>query len=194
MSTNPFEHDTYELRRKILRIFGGAFYVYDPDGQLAFFSEQKSFKLREDIRLYADLDQAIELLTIQARSIIDFSAAYDVVDTVDNERVGTLRRRGFKSMFRDEWEILDADEQPLGRIIEDSMTMALLRRALTNLVPQKFRIECHGRTVGTLRQNFNLFAPRIRIDFSMDPDHSLDRRLGLAAAILICAVEGRQAD
>jgi len=30
------------------------------------------------------------------------------------------------------------------------------------------------------------------VDFSMDSAHQLDRRLGLAAAILLAAIEGKQ--
>ena len=45
------------------------------------FSEQKMFRLREDIRVYSDESKSQEVLSIKARQILDFSAAYDVVDT-----------------------------------------------------------------------------------------------------------------
>ena len=46
-----FELTNYMIRRKVFRIFGGAFHIYDPAGQVVGYSKQKAFKLREDIRL-----------------------------------------------------------------------------------------------------------------------------------------------
>ncbi|NIA15532.1 MAG: hypothetical protein GWP08_15830 [Nitrospiraceae bacterium] len=52
-----------------------------------------------------------ELLCIQARSILDFSAAYDVVDSTTGEKAGALKRKGLKSILRDAWIIMDADDR-----------------------------------------------------------------------------------
>src|SRR6185503_8752410 len=98
---------TYVIRKKVLKLFGGAFHIYGPGGELLFYSKMKAFKLREDIRLYTGEDMQTEVLTIQAREIFDFSATYDVVDATSGERVGALRRKGGRSMIRDEWAILD---------------------------------------------------------------------------------------
>jgi hypothetical protein len=44
----------------------------------------------------------------------------------------------------------------------------------------------------TFQQNFNPFLAKIDLDFSSDVNGLLDRRLGIAAAILLCAIEGKQ--
>jgi len=75
-------------------------------GNLVMFSEQKMFRWKEDIRVYADESKMREVLSIKARQIMDFYAAYDVVDTEMNQKVGALRRKGWRSMVRDEWEVL----------------------------------------------------------------------------------------
>jgi hypothetical protein len=41
-------------------------------------------------------------------------------------------------------------------------------------------------------QNFNPFVTKINANFSEDTRGLLDRRLGLAAGILLCAIEGKQ--
>ena len=190
MASERFEHDTYLIRKKVFKIFGGAFHIYDSQGGLAFYSKQKAFKLKEDIRVFTGEDMTEEVLYIQARQIVDFSAAYDVMDSAAGEKVGALRRRGWKSIVRDEWILLDAADNEIGRIKEDSL--ALVRRLLCKLIPQKFHVEIGGQTVCTLKQKFNPFVLKIRIDFSLDTERLLDRRLGIAAAILLCAIEGRQ--
>jgi uncharacterized protein YxjI len=190
---NPiFQHPTYLLKRQAIALTG-KFRVYDPLGNLVMFSEQKMFKLREDIRVYAEESKMQEVLSIKARQILDFSAAYDVVDTAMNQKIGVLRRKGLRSLLRDEWEVLDENDNLKGLLFEDSMGLALLRRFLLgNWLPQNYDMTFGQTRVADLRQNFNLFRYELNLDFSMDVSHQLDRRLGIAAGILLAAVEGKQ--
>ena len=190
---NPiFQHPSYLLKRQAIALTG-KFRFYDPMGNLVMFSEQKMFKLREDIRVYSDEAKTQEVLSIKARQFIDFSAAYDVVDTGMNQKVGVLRRKGLRSLLRDEWEVLDAGDNLKGLLFEDSIGLALLRRlVLGHWLPQNYDITFGQTRVADLKQNFNLFRYELNLDFSMDVTHQLDRRLGIAAGILLAAIEGRQ--
>jgi len=191
---NPiFQFQKYFLVRQVFALTG-KFRFYDPKGNLVMFSEQKIFRLREDIRVYKDENKSRELLSINARQIIDFSAAYDVVDTAMDLKVGALRRKGLQSMLRDEWQILDANDNQIGVLFEDSMGKALLRRFLLGAwLPQDYDISFGERRVADLKQRFNLFRYELDIDMSMGMD-LLDPRIGIAAGILLAAVEGRQRD
>ena len=51
--------DHFLLRRKFLKIFGQSFHVYDANDQVCFFAKLKAFKLKEDVRIYADTDQQL---------------------------------------------------------------------------------------------------------------------------------------
>jgi uncharacterized protein YxjI len=186
-----FQFNQYLLKRQVFAL-AGKFRVFDPSGRLLLFSEQKMFKLREDIRVYADEAKTQEVLAIKARQIIDFSAAFDVIDSATGQKVGALRRKGLASMLRDEWEILDVNDTVRGRLFEDSMGLALLRRLLTNLVPQNYDLLFGETRVADYKQNFNPFTYELNIDFSMDTLGQLDRRIGIAAGILLAAIEGRQ--
>jgi uncharacterized protein YxjI len=187
-----FQFPQYTLKRQVFALTGKLRF-YDPQERLVLYVEQKMFRLREDIRVYSDESKSQEVLLIQARSIIDFNAAYDVIDSAYGQRVGTLRRKGWQSMMRDEWEVLDANDQPVGMLFEDSMGQALLRRFLLgSLLPQNYDMTIGEARVADLRQEFNLFAYRMLIDFSMDTAGKLDRRLGIAAATLLAIIEGKQ--
>ncbi len=189
---NPaFQFKQYLLKRQVFAL-AGKFRFYEPGGRLVLFSEQKMFKLREDIRVFSDESKSQEVLMIKARQIIDFSAAFDVVDSALGQKVGALRRKGLASMLRDEWEILDVNDAVIGSLFEDSMGLALVRRLLTNLVPQNYDITMGTDRVADLKQNFNPFTYELNLDFSMDVNQRLDRRLGIAAGILLAAIEGRQ--
>ena len=190
MST-AFQYNQYLLKRQVFAL-AGKFRFYEPGGKLVLFSEQKMFKLREDIRVFSDESKSQEVLMIKARQFIDFSAAYDVVDSATGQKIGALRRKGLASMLRDEWEILDVSDNVIGKLFEDSMGLALIRRFLSNLVPQNYDITMGADRVADLKQNFNPFTYELNLDFSMDINHRLDRRLGIAAGILLAAIEGRQ--
>ncbi len=190
---NPiFQFPNYLLKRQAIALTG-KFRFYDPSGRLVMFSEQKMFRLREDIRVYSDESKLQEVLMIKARQILDFSASYDVIDTEMNQKVGVLRRRGLRSLLRDEWEVLDANDRLIGKLFEDSIPMALLRRFLLGKwLPQNYDITFGDVRVADLKQRFHLFRYELDLDFSMDTSHLLDRRLGIAAGILLAAIEGKQ--
>lgn len=192
---NPiFQHPHYLLRRQAIALTG-KFRIYDPMENLVMFSEQKMFRWKEDIRVYGDEAKTREVLSIKARQIMDFSAAYDVVDSEMNQKVGALRRKGLRSILRDEWEVLDENDNVKGLLFEDSMGLALLRRLVVgSWLPQNYDITFGTTRVADLKQNFNLFRYELNLDFSMDVARTLDRRLGIAAGILLAAVEGKQSN
>ena len=138
--------DRYLIRRKVLTIFGAKFHVYDGHGKVIGFSKQKAFKLKEDIRFFADETMAEEKLLIQARQVVDFAAAYDVVDSATGAKLGACRRKGWTSILRDSWEILDENDTPIAKVQEDSALKATLRRFLSNLIPQHYHIRDKRRS------------------------------------------------
>ncbi len=189
MAASLFELDHYLIRRQVFKFMGAGFHVYDKDGKLVGYSKQKAFKLKEDIRVFADESQRKELLWIQARQVIDFNAAYDMVDCESGAKVGTARRKGFSSMFRGFWQLYDAYGQQVASLKEDSAGMAMMRSFLKNLIPQKFHTEGGGGQV-VFKQHFNPLIYRLEV--SIPQSCTLDYRLVLGTAVLIAAIEGRQ--
>lgn len=187
-----YGHNKYLLKRQLFSFLGSKLRVYDPAGNMVLFVHQKAFKLREDIRIYADETMAHEILSIKARQIMDFSAAYDVFDNTTGTKVGAFRRKGWSSMIRDTWKVLDINDVQIGEITEDNVTLALVRRFLSNLVPQGYDLMMTAGKVADFAQRFNPFVYHLEIDFGMDATGALDRRMGLAGAILLATIEGRQ--
>lgn len=191
MPSNDLAWDlpAYRIRRKVLKLFGASFHVYDGERVIGFCAQQ-AFKLREDIRLFADESKQRELIWIRARQIVDFAACFDVVDSSTQQKVGALRRRGFASIVRDSWEVLDNEDRPIAKVQEDSTVRALVRRVLTNLVPQTFRLQAQQGSGAEFRQRFNPFV--YSLDVTVPADPGVDRRLVFAIAVLLAAIEGRQ--
>src|SRR5215472_11974196 len=186
-----FQQDTFAVRQKIFAL-APCFYIDDHMGNALAFLRKKVFTWKDEIRVFTDETQSMELLHIKARKIIDWGTAFDVTDSINHQKVGVLKRRGWKSVMRKEWIIMDALDQEIGRIQEDSMMLALVRRFVLAFIPQTYSFEIAGQPVGTAEQNWNVFAPKMRVDFSSDPGKRLDRRLAVASVVLLMAVEGRQ--
>lgn len=200
--------EQYTIRRKILTFFGSSFHVYDPSGNVVGFCRQKAFRLRENLVLYTDESRSETLLTLRARQVIDFGATYDVdipgpTPADPTARIGSLRRRGFKSILRDSWQILGPSQdpgaatEPIATLQEDSPGAAAARRFLPLVAlvfPQTYHVvTSDGRHIATLRQHFNPLVYRLGVRIEQ-PDDRIDDLLILGAACLIAAIEGRQRD
>lgn len=180
----------YLIRRKVFTFLGQEFHIYNPQQQLIGFCRQKAFKLKEDIRIYSDTSNRYEILSIKARNIIDFSACYDVVDSVSGCYLGAWRRKGWSSMIRDRWEMLDCNGNVVAELNEDSMGLALIRRLLCNLIPQSYDLTNMYGVQASYKQRFNPFIFKIEVKIS--PAFQLHPYLILAGGILLAAIEGRQ--
>ncbi|HEY4687324.1 MAG TPA: hypothetical protein VIH20_03845 [Candidatus Subteraquimicrobiales bacterium] len=190
MELNELLAQPVTFRKKVFKLGGNKVSVFDPQGGLVLFVKQKAFKLKEDIRVYSDDSLKEERLLIKARKIMDFRAAYDVIDPKTNAKVGALRRKGWSSIIKDQWEMLNADDQPIGSISEDSTALALVRRFLTNLIPQSYGFNVNGHKVAELKQHFNPFV--LKASLTVSPDNGFDPRIALAGAVLLMTIEGRQ--
>jgi hypothetical protein len=191
MSTDGTE---FTIRKKILTVLGAKFHIFNTQGQVIGFCKQAAFKLKEDIRVYTDESMNRELLRIGARSIIDFSAAYDVFDSLSGTKIGALRRQGLKSLVRDAWSVLDDADREIGQIVEDSTLMGLVRRVIPwgNMIPQKYMLRQgdSGPAFAEFRTHFNPFVYRLSVNVL--PSCPVNPHLVLAGGMLLAAIEGRE--
>lgn len=196
MAIRPAPGEQYTVRRKILKIFGAAFHVYDSDNNIIGFCKQKAFKLKEDIRLFTGEDMDDELIVLRARSIIDFGSTYDIT-MPDGTTLGSLRRKGLKSSFvRDEWMMFDDEGAQIALIREKGAIASILRRVhelFSVVMPQQYEIvrTSDSLAIAELRQHFNPFVFRLGVKI-MEEDEQLDDLTLLGTACLIAAIEGRQ--
>lgn len=181
----------FTAKRALFSFFGRVFRVYSPTGQLRFYVKKKAFRLKEEINVFSDEAQSTVALVIRARSVFDFGATYDVTSSGSGEVIGSCRRQGLKSIVRDEWTLLGTDDAVIGKIQEDSMILAMLRRfILHSLLPQSFSVFEGSEQKGTIAQRFNPFQLAYDVDCSRAT--GLDDRLLVAAVVLLMSIDGRQ--
>ena len=182
-----FQMNQYVIRTKYFRIFGGAFYFEDLQGNVVAYSNQKRFKLKEDIVLYSDESCTTPLIQIKARSVFDIATTYDIINPQDLTTLGSAKRQALKSIFKDTWTINDSSGSPYATFVEDSIS--ILRRFIP-LIPAKYHFEVPGQPEILMQQGFNPFIKRTQV--TIPPSHTLDRKVIAAVALLSSAIEGRQ--
>lgn len=181
----------FTAKKALFSFLGRVFRVYSPSGQLRYFVKKKAFRLKEEINVFSDESQSTIALVIRARSVFDFGATYDITHSSSGEVIGSCRRQGLKSIVRDEWTLMGPTDLAIGKIQEDSVMLALLRRfILHSLLPQSFTVYEGDEPKGTIAQRFNPFQLAYDVDCSRAT--GVDERLLVGAVVLLLSIDGRQ--
>lgn len=190
MTTSLVEYkNRYVAKKALFSFLGSTFRIFDTAGALQFYIKQKAFKLREELNVFADEAQKVKRLTIKARSISDFSGGYAILDATTGETLGVGKRHGLKSLFKDEWSILDETDTAQGKVVETGGFMILLRKFL-KFIPQKYEVQWKGAVVGSIQQQFNPFQLAYNVDFREGT--GFDPRVGVGMVVLLLAIESGQ--
>lgn len=201
MTSNRFAHDAFfvdQLIRPIANLYRIS--VLGPDGASAgeplAFVRQKKLALKEDIRFFADDSEHEELFRIKARQVFEVRGRFDVT-TPQGERIGSLEKVFGRSLLRSTWRVHDALEQEVAYVQEKSTPVAILRRLIDfvpygELVPIlfQFTVQMDGREVGELRRPVGL-RDRYILRLGGDPERRIDRRLAVALAVALDALQSR---
>ena len=86
--------------------------VSDAAGNVVLYTKQKAFKLKESVTVFADVEQTRPLYNINADRVLDFNAKYNIADAWGNS-IGAVARKGRKSLWRAQYEVLDGGGQPM---------------------------------------------------------------------------------
>lgn len=201
MTDDRFAHDSFfidQLIRPIANLYRISTLGADraSAGEPVAFVRQKKLSLREDIRFFGDETESEELFRMKARQVFDVRGRYDVT-TPEGERIGVLEKVLGISFLRSTWKVHDANEQQVALAQEKSIHVALLRR-LIDFVPYgefvpilfQFTILIDGRAIGELRGPMGV-RDRYTLTLGGDADRRLDRRVGIALAIALDALQSR---
>ena len=171
------------------------------DGEAFCFVEQARFKFKEDIRFFTGPDKAHELLRILARQRFDPRARYDVT-APDGEKVGEIQKVFGKSLLRSTFTLFDGAGSEVCTVRERSVPVALFRRLIGFVpyvevladwlpIPYDFEFLRGDELLGVHRRRRWKWVDVYDIDLTHDTGRRLDRRLVLAAAVGMDALQAR---
>ena len=211
MAVNPNDHDVFLLRQRVKLVIN-QYEFFLPGGdespgipettaQDVCFVEQKRFKFKEDIRFYADDSKAREILRIKARQRFDPRATYDVTDELDG-KIGSIQKVFGASLLRSTYRVNDAGDNEVCICTEKSLGVALFRRAVGFIpyvenfakwlpIPYHFDLKRGEQVIGTNTRHTWKIRDVYTIDVTGDPQRTVDRRLVLALAVGMDALQAR---
>lgn len=96
------------------------FTAQDANGQTVAYVKQKLFKLKEDITVYDNENKTVINYKIKADKWIDFSTAYSITNNRGKE-IGKVARKGWASMWKAHYELIDQFQRPQYHIREESV-------------------------------------------------------------------------
>jgi uncharacterized protein YxjI len=197
---DPNQHDRFVLRQRIRPIVNQYEFSLAENGDQPFcFVQQARFKFKEDIRFYTDESKSVELMRIKARQRFDPRATYDITGA-DGTKIGEIRKVFGASLIRSTYEISSPTATVTAQ--EQNLLVALFRRLVGFIpyvgdfadwlpIPYHFDFLRDGQVVGTHKRRIGKFRDIYDIDISADPARALDRRLVLAAAVGMDALQAR---
>jgi hypothetical protein len=106
--------------------------VSDSTGELAMYIKQKLLKLKEEVTVFAEREQQTPLFKINADRVIDFSAKYNFSDA-SGAPLGSMKRRGMKSLWKSHYDIFESDEEPDMTIQEENPWVKVLDSFFQNI-------------------------------------------------------------
>ncbi|KAF0107675.1 MAG: hypothetical protein FD146_1709 [Anaerolineaceae bacterium] len=185
-----FSFNNYTIKPQGLSI-GGKYRALDPHNEPALHIEHKTRWSApfNTYHVYADDKKKQEILLIEESEHGGFPDFYAVTDPAGNEKVGGIGV-DWKNWFEDAWGITDAQGTIIGRVREKSAGRAILHQLTEGFVPQIVNIIMGDQVVAELRQKSVMIGHHLLVDFSGDAAGRLDRRLGLAIAIVVAARQG----
>jgi len=90
--------------------FSNDFLAYDANGNTVAYVRQKMLKIFEEVQVYSDDSRSELNYTIRANKWLDFSATYTFTNRMGFE-IGRIVRKGWASLWKSHYEILDERQQ-----------------------------------------------------------------------------------
>lgn len=174
------------------------FTATDADGRVVAYVRQKMFKLKEDIQIFSDETKSKVDYSIKADRWLDFSAAYAFYDQ-DGTRFGKIARKGWRSIWKAKYELIDENDNKQYLITEESAWVKVADSLLGEIPilnfftgylfnPSYLVINNDGQAVVRLKKLPSFFGRNFQIDREegqIDSDDDDRIMLGLMMMILL---------
>ena len=165
-------------------------------GPLVAYVRQKRLAFKEQITVFADENENQLLFQIKARRMIEIGGSYDVT-AADGSPIGVLEKQFKRSLVRSTWSVKDPSGAEVMWAQETSAAIAILRRVKEVFpyadmipLPYGFSFTRNSVEIGTFRRVMSLRDQYV-MDLSADVEKAIDRRLAIALAIALDALQGR---
>jgi hypothetical protein len=173
------------------------FTAIDQSGNILAYARQKMFKLKEDIEIFTDESRLQLAYRIRADRWLDFSASYAFTDHQDNV-LGKVGRKGWKSIWKAQYEIFDRDNNMLYHIREKNPWTKVFDNLLGEIPvlgmatgylfnPSYIITDLGGQELAELKKEPSMFGRHFTLQKTghIIPEHQEVIMLGLTMMLLL---------
>lgn len=168
--------------------------VTDAQGEVLAYVQQKLFRLKEAVTVYADPSKQRTNYEIRADRIIDFSASYHFRGA-GGAKLGGVRRRGMRSLWRANYEVFDSAEQVHFTITEANPWVRMIDSLLSGVPGLEFftgyflhpsyNVAQHGKTVARITKQPAFFEGRFTVERYQAVSEADEERILLSLMMLV---------
>lgn len=169
-------------------------------GSPLLYVRQRRLKLKEELTFWADADRSTPVFSVKADSAFDPWARYVVRDP-NGQEIGSISKEFGRSLARSTYTVANGNVTDV-EVAERSAGVAIFRRivhfipVVNNIadylpIPYDFDFRRGGRLIGTHEKLRWKIRDRYILDLSADAEKALDRRVAVALAVLLDAVQAR---
>ena len=161
-------------------------YVLDAGGADVCYMKQKLFRLREKVEVFSDSSRTKLLSTIQADRMIDFNSSYSF-HMADGTTLGSVRRRGIRSLWSAHYEILDGagnlvfeirEQNPIIKFVDGLISGIPLVGMFTGyFLHPRYAVMQNGSPVVSMTKTPSFIEGRFVIEKSADLDAQSELRI-----------------
>ncbi len=171
-------------------------------GTLIAFAQQKRFAFREKFTLYTDESKSTVLLEVQARTVMDLGARYDIKDKAGSV-IGVAGKEFGASLLKSTWNLYKPGQEdtPYLVIQERSSVVAIFRR-VWGFIPFigeipffiKYHFDFSDPATNRVKASYNkttTFKDHYRLEIQDEAGQELDWRALVAMGVMLDALQSR---
>ncbi len=175
--------------------FSNDFTATDANGHTIAYVKQKMFKFKEDISIYEDESKMKTNFQIKADRWLDFSAAYSFFDA-DHIEMGKIARKGWRSIWKAEYEIIDQHERLQYHIREENAWVKVFDSLLGEIPilnfftgyffnPSYLVTNLDGHPIMQLKKQASFWGREFELSKLAETDQDDDERLILGLMMMV---------
>jgi len=171
------------------------FRAMDADGRMIAYVKSKLFKFKEDVQIFNNQDKTEELYKIKANQWLDWSAAYGF-KRADGSPLGKIARKGWRSLWKAEYDIIDQLDQQQYKIKEDNGWIKVIDSLIGEIPivgfftgyffnPSYSVINQENNSVVKIKKQPSFFGRKFTVEKLVDIDKDDQERILLALMMMI---------
>ncbi|WP_299679541.1 hypothetical protein [uncultured Dokdonia sp.] len=175
------------------------FKATDASGKTIAYVRQKMFKLKEDIQIFSDDSKTKVNYRIKADKWLDFSTAYSFYDESTENKgksFGKVVRKGWKSIWKAEYQIIDENEKQQYTVSEENAWVKVGDSLLGQIPilsiftgylfnPSYIVVDINGNQIIRLKKQASFFGRKFELSKLGEMDADDDDRVMLSLMMMI---------